>query len=318
MKLNLIPIIAALLLPLSIASCSAPANSSWQEQEHGSSKEQFDEAGAPEVMPKDETVQGDYQESGTAQQEQPADTPPILGERQIARSGSVTLAVEENLAASKELRELVSNLDGMILNEYQTFYEDSASATLEVSVPADRFEEAMDKISELGELRAKTVTADDVTTQVVDVESRIKTLRQSIARLQELMNKSGSVSDIAAVEMELTSRQSDLEAMLAIQKSLQERVAQSHIVVEFVSPSQIAPNYDNPFVQGITGAWRAMLATTTAILVALGALLPVLVVALLIFIPIRIWLKSRAKRRAAQKPPAPAPMGHDESASSGS
>ncbi len=314
MKLNLIPIIAALLLPLSIASCSAPANSSWSED--GGSKEQYAEPGAPEAMPGDETMQGDFQESGAAPQEQPADDQPIPGERQIARSGSVTLAVEENLAASKELRELVSNLDGMILNEYQTFYENSDSATLEVSVPADRFEEAMEKISELGELRAKTVTADDVTTQVVDVESRIKTLRQSIARLQELMDKSGSVSDIAAVEMELTSRQSDLEAMLATQKALQEMVEQSRIVVEFVSPSKIAPNYDNPFVQGLTGAWRAMLATTTAILVALGALLPVLVVALVIFIPIRLWWKSRAKHTADKKPQAPAPMGQDEAASS--
>ena len=93
-----------------------------------------------------------------------------------------------------------------------------------VSAPADQLDGALTDISAIGEVQLRTIQSTDVTAKVADVDARIKTMRDSIARMQELLTRAGSVTEIAQVENELTRRQADLESLLAQQKALAQRV----------------------------------------------------------------------------------------------
>ena len=61
----------------------------------------------------------------------------------------------------------------------------------------------------------RTAKAEDVTDQVVDVDSRIKSQRASVARVRELMDRATKLSDVVELEGELSNREADLEAPAA-------------------------------------------------------------------------------------------------------
>ena len=57
-----------------------------------------------------------------------------------------------------------------------------ASTTLTLRVPTERFASVMGELESIGEVRAQRIDTEDVTEQVVDLESRIASARTSVAR----------------------------------------------------------------------------------------------------------------------------------------
>lgn len=265
----LIALIAALLMFLT--GCAAPS-------------------GAPAAAPQDAAPGGVPQAPG-----EDGNT----SERMVARTVSLTLQVDDVADAAGRVRELAAGHDGIIAREDFTGGEKAKTrATLVVSVPADRVEALLTSLGDIGSVSRRTQTATDVTEQVVDVDARIRTLQDSIARMRALMDRAGTVSEIAAVERELTERQSQLEALQAKQKSLQGRVARTPVTITLTTQSL---GEGNPFLDGLLGAWIALQASVRAVLWAIGALLPIAVVVGIIWFAVRGVLR----RRKASRTPAP-------------
>ena len=227
--------------------------------------------------------------------------PNLPGERKLARSATVLLEVADVERAAAELRRLALVLGGMVTSEMVSLPTDSMpreydTSHLVLSVPADRLEETLTMIAGLGEVRSRTIESVDVTDAVVDVDSRVKTMRESIARLQELMRRAGSVGDIAQVESELTQRQSELEALLAQQASLKQRVSTSPVTVTLVTPDTLVAGGPGGFLAGLTSGWEALVASGVVALTVVGALLPWLAIVALIAAPFLVWRRRRAGR----------------------
>lgn len=152
--------------------------------------------------------------------------------------------MDDPAAAAQKLRETATAFDGFVTSEYvvlPTAAEGQVSRSrsqVTLSVPADRFDAAMDDAAKAVTVVSRSVSSADVTTQVVDVDARVRTLRDSIARLQELMSRAGTLTEIAALEAELTKRQADLESLLAQQEALRNQVARSPITVTLLTSAQ--------------------------------------------------------------------------------
>ncbi|MGB7963562.1 MAG: DUF4349 domain-containing protein [Propionicimonas sp.] len=224
---------------------------------------------------------------------------PTAGERQIARSASVSITVNNAMDAASELARLAASLGGSITSESLSLDTERAQVSYVVmSVPAARLDEALSSLAGLGEITSRVIESSDVTDAVVDVDARIKTLRESIARLQALMKRAGSVADIAAVESQLTSRQSDLESLLAQQKALGTMVEKSPITVSLTVRDTAQPPTQRGFLPGLAAGWDALLATGRILLTVVGAILPFLGAALIVAAP--LWYWRRRRRRAAK------------------
>lgn len=259
-------------------------------------------AGAP-AQPAEEPIPDD----GGAPQ-----APTLPGDRQLARSATVTLEVTEVERAAAELRRVALLMGGMVTSEVVSLPTDSAprdydTSRLVLTVPAERLEETLTLVAGLGEVRARTIESVDVTDSVVDVESRVKTMRESIARLQALMARAGSVSDIAQVEAELTQRQAELEALLAQQASLAQQVATSPVAVTLVTAETVVEDGPRGFLAGLESGWDTMVASGVIALTIVGALLPWLALVAVVAVPIWLWRRRRAAARAARQPAPPAP-----------
>ena len=218
------------------------------------------------------------------------------GDRHVARTASVTLEVPDADAAAMRIRELTASRQGYVTWESVAVREAGSSnaySTIVVSIPSADLDAFLVDVAEVGTLRHRELTADDVTTAVVDVEARIRTLRASIERISALMERAGTVTEIAQVESELSKRQSELESLLAQQKHLSTITERASVQVALVSTPV---DTTNPFWSGLLGGWDALGASARALLVAVGALLPFIVVLLVVGGPI-LWLVLRRRRR---------------------
>ncbi|MFE7957628.1 DUF4349 domain-containing protein [Streptomyces sp. NPDC057413] len=227
-----------------------------------------------------------------------ASAPAPTAER-IIRTASLTVRVKDVAKALDGARAAAESAGGYVGDETTTRDEDGGEQTrLVLRVPVARYEAVLTELQGAGRLLERTSKAQDVTDQVVDVESRIRSQRASVARVRELMDRAAKLSDVVELEGELSRRQADLEALLARQASLKDRTALATITLSLHgTPVQEAAEDDTPgFVDALTGGWHAFVTMLRWIAVALGATLPFLAVAALLLLT---WLRLvRARPRS--------------------
>lgn len=229
-----------------------------------------------------------------------------LAEPKIARRADTAIVVKDIDGAAAQIRTLAATAGGAVLNESLTSGSTDASAatvgTMSIQVPADKLDDTLSRLAELGDMVSRNTNADDVSAAYVDTEARVKSMQASVDRMRTLMSQATAISDIIAIEGELSRRQADLEALEAQMKSLEGQVAMAPISIRLTT-NQVDLGVDGGgFLGGLKAGWTAFVASVNFLLMALGALLPFAVAAAIVLVPLVMWLRRRA--RAAHLPPA--------------
>ncbi|MET8244053.1 DUF4349 domain-containing protein [Streptomyces sp. NPDC005202] len=233
-----------------------------------------------------------------------ATAPPKLTASHIIRTASLTVQVKDVPKALDTARTTAENAGGYVGDETMTRDAKGHERTRVVlRVPTDKYVEVLADLEGTGKLIERTAKAQDVTDQVVDVESRITSQRAG-ARVRELMDKATRLSDVVELEGELSSRESALEALLVRQASLKDRTSLATITLSLSeTPVRKAAPDDQPgFVDALAGGWHVFVTVVRWIALALGAVLPFAVAAALVVV---LWLRvvrPRLPRRPAAAP----------------
>lgn len=234
-----------------------------------------------------------------------AGTPLTVGAgRQIARTASLTLVVQDVRATADQIRGVAQSLEGWVAYESLQVDAQASDASLPsgslvtISVPASRLDAATERVAALGVVRNRGTSAEDVTQVVVDVDARIRSLEASVARLQELVGRAGSVADIAAVERELSNRQAELESLKSQRLQLAGAVERSTLTVSLLTPTQSTTT--NPLQTGWARGWTAFLESVAILVTVVAAVLPFAAVAALVVVPI-VWWRRRASARGGRR-----------------
>ncbi|MER5220687.1 DUF4349 domain-containing protein [Streptomyces flaveus] len=282
--------LSALLLAaaLALAGCSAGGDG-------GADSDSGDKAASRADM-----GAGGSQDSSEGKGQQ-ATAPPKLSATHIIRTASLTVQVKDVPKALAEARTAVENAGGIVGNE--TTDRDSKGrerSRVVLRVPTERYEEVLKDLEGSGKLIDRTAKAQDVTDQVVDVDSRIKTQRASVIRIRELMDQATKLSDVVTLEGELSTRQADLESLLAQQASLKDRTSLATITLSLSeTPVKAAEDEDPGLADALAGGWNAFVETFRWIAMALAAVLPFLVGAALLLLLWTRVLRPRLPRRPA-------------------
>ncbi|MGW8981679.1 DUF4349 domain-containing protein [Streptomyces parvus] len=238
----------------------------------------------------------------------------------VIRTATLSVEVKSVPKAVAAARGVVESAGGLVATENTERLDDTYETShLVLRVPQERFQEVLRELAGSGKLLSRTSNAKDVTDQVVDVESRISTQRASVARVRELMDQAEKISDVVALEGELSSRQSDLESLLAQQASLKDRTSLATITLDLTPPD--APGDDGSkdedpgFLDALGGGWDAFVTMLRWIAVAFGAAFPFLLTAALAVVVWRVLRKRKASRRAAPVVTT-APAGEDGTSAS--
>jgi hypothetical protein len=230
--------------------------------------------------------------------------------RYVIRNGSIDLTVQNTRDTIKSIQDMVTAADGIISYSYvYEIREGVYGASLTIRVPQERFDAMMTQLEPLGKAANIQTGQDDVTMQYVDLESRLNNQKAQEARLVEILEMANNVEEVLEVERELYRVRGEIESMTAQFRYLSDQVNYSTIEVsikEEINPTQsISPGPFDKFgerlLQSFIGGVNFVFRAISAVVVALVALLPVIV--LLGIIGYLIWIITK---RAARKKQAAA------------
>lgn len=235
-------------------------------------------------------------------------------ERAVIASGAVGLRSEDVAEARDEVRALLDQLDGQLAEEESRTADDGTlrSVRMVLRVPSGSFDAAMTGLAEVADVVEQTRSTEDVTTQVIDTEVRIRAQRRSIARIETLLDRAETLGQVVRVESELTRRQADLDSLLGQQEWLgdQTSLATIHLTLSAHEPSKKSEDEldEAGFVAGVRAGWGALTDAAVATSTVLGALLPWAVLLAVLGVPLAALLRRRrpAPRAATAAPAAPA------------
>lgn len=216
--------------------------------------------------------------------------------RSVIKMASVEVAVDSPLTVAPGLLAIAKKAGGYVqdssaspANEYQ---RETAYATLRV--PADKLDTATQEVLALGSYVSSSQSETDVTLQVTDVDARIASLTTSIDRLTTLMASATSTADLLAAETALAQRQAELDSLVAQRDYLSSQVDLATLSVSLIQTFDAAPTSQN-FWDGLTQGWTSLVNAGSVFVVAVGFLVPWLV--LLALIGAIVWLVIRRMRR---------------------
>lgn len=251
-------------------------------------------AAVPKAPPQAPASRAPQQAGGQAQAD--------VTERLIVRSGNLTLQVNDVADAAAEARRLADALGGYVVNSTQREDSGRPIATVTVRVPANRFDDAMERFKGLAaKVSNEQVSSRDITEEFVDTDARLRNLRATEARYLELLQQARTVDEILRVEQQLTNVRGQIEQLQGRLNFLQRSAELSAITLELRPYAAAQPPVptDWSLLPVVRSAWAALLNTVQLVvsLLVWGA----------IFTPIWLplaYLVWRWRRRRSRMVPA--------------
>jgi hypothetical protein len=196
----------------------------------------------------------------------------------VIHNGQASVEVDKLDPAIVKLRQLAAQLGGYIGNSSMSGgREQVKSATLELKIPAQRFDQAINGLGTLGKIESVNSTAEDVGEEYVDITARVNNAHRLEDRLIALLaTRTGKLQDVLSVERELARVREEIERYEGRLRYLKSRVATSTLSVTVHEPVPIlgqGPG-QNPIVAAIRAAWRNFVGFIAGTIALLGILIP--------------------------------------------
>lgn len=149
----------------------------------------------------------DVSESRTVGVETGGDT-----DRRIVKTGYLTLEVEDIAEAIADIAGVAKELGGYVVSSNKRGDKDATWGQISIRVPAERFDEAFDKLRKLAvSVPNESTQSQDVTEEYTDLQAQLRNLEATEAQYLELLKKAEKVEDILAVQRELSNVRGQIE-----------------------------------------------------------------------------------------------------------
>jgi len=227
---------------------------------------------------------------------------------QIARTATLNVTAKDFNAARASMDRIVRAHQGYI-SSLNVSTEQGAPRSLDakIGVPAAQYEATLADLRALGRVGQEQQSSEEVTSQIVDLDARLKNARETEAQLTGILReRAGKIGDVLEVEKEMARVRGEIEVMEADQKQLHDRVAFASIELNLAeeyearlgdAPMSVARRIRNALVNGYRTAADGLLAVSVFLL-NIGPSL--LIWCLILFWPAR-WAWRRWRLSKAEK-----------------
>lgn len=201
--------------------------------------------------------------------------------RLIIRTGQASIEVDSLESSMAELRRIVQRVGGFVADaSVQSGRNQLRSATLELKVPATRFDELTEGLQPLGRLQFVNVGAEDVSEEFVDLTARAANGHRLEDRLVELLRtRTGKLQDVLSVERELARVREEIERMEGRLRFLKTSAQLSTLSVNLYEPPPLVASHPGRSVIGeaFKTAWRNFVGLTAGVIASLGFVGPLVI-----------------------------------------
>ncbi len=216
----------------------------------------------------------------------------------VIRTATASIEVDSLETAVAELRQLATRVGGYVGGAgVDTGKNQLRQASIELKVPAGRFDEVVAALRPMGRLESVNVNAQDVGEEYVDVTARIDNARRLEQRLIGLLaTRTGKLKDVLDVEQTLARVREEIERYEGRIRYLRAHIAMSTLNVTLHEPLPIvAATGRGPIAEAFRQAWRNFVVLLSLAVQSLGVVLP------LGFVAGGAWFVTRRWRVARQR-----------------
>lgn len=280
--------------------------------EQSQSTDAFRGAGEAPLAPVPEASPKDFGES----QEMPASYS-NGAERMVIRNANLTIVVAEPAAVMEGIIALADEFGGFVVNS-QLYQRSTASglkvqeASVTIRVPAERLDEARERIKSYVEnpkedILADNISGQDVTQEYTDLQSRLRNEEAAADQLREIMASATKTEDVLRTFNELKAVTEQIEILKGQIKYYEEAAAMSAISVSIQAKETIEPvsvagwspkGVARDALQALIDIYQFI--ASAAIWIVITCLPVALPVGAVVYLIVRGVQKARRKKKARQ------------------
>lgn len=230
----------------------------------------------------------------------------LVAQRSIIRKAQISIRVDQVEKAEKQVDSAIVGMGGYVDSAQSAdLASEHPTIDLTLRVPVAQFDNALAKFEALGVRLSKTVSSEDVTGQLVDLDARLRTMSAQEETYRGLLRRATALQSVIALQDKLTQVRSEIESMAAQRKNLGGLAALSTIEVHLEqSAIPIRPSADPGWLAQVWGE-------STSSLSGLARMLATALIWLAVFCPIwlpLVLLGRRAYRQYTAQRAAPQPV----------
>ena len=155
--------------------------------------------------------------------------------RKLIRTVSLSLETKEFDSVLTNLSTKTTELGGYIetssVNGNSYSHHSTRYASYVIRIPANKLNEFVEVVSELGNVTQKNESVEDVTLRYIDVESHKKALETEQERLLELLSKAENMEEILTIESKLSDIRYEIENYESQLKTMDNQIDYSTVSV---------------------------------------------------------------------------------------
>jgi len=227
--------------------------------------------------------------------------------RMIIKTGTMGIEVEKYDDAAAKVNEMVKKHGGYVSNT--TSSQNSSGkkqGTLTLKVPADKYEALVAETTTLGKVMNQNINASDVTEQYVDLEARLKTQKELEQRLIKLLaEKTARLTDVVEVEQKLASVRQVIESIDGKMRYMRNQSEMSTLTLSLYEPAILTTSSGGGFFyelgQSVKKGLRGFTDILAGMITIFIALLPVIILAVIIYWIIRRIIRNKKNKNASAK-----------------
>ena len=218
----------------------------------------------------------------------------------IIYTADLSIETKDFDGARQQLDETLDSIDGYMesSNEYTDSTDNTRTLSLTLRVPESAYSAFLTSAEAAGSVTSRSESADDVTTQYLDIEARLDNLTAQRTRLQELQASADALSDLLQIESSLSDVQYQIESWQSQLDWYSNQVQQCTVYVNLNEVQNYTPT-DESFLGSVGAAfaqgWSNFVNGLQQLAVWLAGAWPVVLVVAAAAAGFAVWRKKRKK-----------------------
>ncbi len=220
-------------------------------------------------------------------------------ERKIVKNGDISFETNDIGATRQKILATLKSLGGYVVDDKESTDNEvnRKDYTLNVSIPANNFDKLLNFVSSSADkIDSKNISITDVTTNYIDITTRLANKKILESRYLDLLKKASKISDLLEIENKLTEIRSDIESTQGRLNYLNKQVLYSSLNITFYTKQVVKADKPIGFAYKFKMALHKGELFLEHLFFKVVALWPLWTVCVIGFIAFKTW---RRKRRLA-------------------
>lgn len=228
--------------------------------------------------------------------------------RYLIKNRTISLEVKEVKVAAGRVEELAKKYGGYVssqnlsvsypspdepvpLTKAETVAgKDFLQGFVEARVPVDNFDKFSREVKKIGRVLDDVISTQEVTQEYVDLKARLKNLEKQEVQYLKILERSGKIADILAVEKELERVRSEIESLKSQQMILEKSIKMASVRVELKKEQGVIapPSTGWGFKEAWQQAVRNFVSSINSMIIFSGWVLPYLIALVILYYLLRL------------------------------